>query len=111
MSDTPTPRTDAIRKCIRDAIHEPDHERQIALRDGAENGIERLERELAAALARAEKAEARVAELEEIVRDMMAASNKALSQYNEPHVWSPMSNHWTAILYNAINAARAKVGP
>ena len=46
--NTPTPRTDAIRKLIRDAINETDRERQIAMREGAECGIEQLERDLAA---------------------------------------------------------------
>ena len=45
---TPTPRTDAIKKLMRTAINEPDRERQIAMREGAEFGIEQLENDLAA---------------------------------------------------------------
>jgi len=56
---TPTPRTDAIKKLFRDAINEPDRERQIAMREGAECGIEALERDLAAAQEARQAAEAR----------------------------------------------------
>lgn len=43
MSDTPI--SSGINDCIRRAIRETDHERQIALREAAECGIADLERE------------------------------------------------------------------
>lgn len=51
MSETNTPRTDAIESLMRAAIHEINHERGIALREGAICGVEQLETELADARA------------------------------------------------------------
>lgn len=54
-----TPRTDAIMRLVRDAEHELDREREYAMLEAAQNGIEQLERELAEARAERNAAIAR----------------------------------------------------
>lgn len=56
-SQSDTPRTKEIMSCVRQAMSAQTHEASIALREGAECGIENLERELAVAVLRAEAAE------------------------------------------------------